>query len=185
MANKLSYEAAPEVEKIVRRLISDRFSHLATVRVECVFRSEPAVKAGKVTWATARKVTGLNAWLAMWRDGAGLEADAEEFFVIEVAKPVWLAMKPEQREPLIFHELCHCHAEEDENGQTRLTLLGHDLEEFTEVVKRYGLWREDVEQFLKATKQQLALFESQAAVSGIALRINQDKVEVVTTEVIP
>jgi hypothetical protein len=43
----------------------------------------------------------------------------------------------------------------------KYSLRAHDLEEFTMIVRRWGLWRDDVEFFIKAAKdsKRMPLFE--------------------------
>lgn len=70
---------------------------------------------------------------------------------------IWLAadhcrsleLTRHQVEALLVHELCHIGA--DEKG--KLGTIGHDVEEFGFVVEHYGLWKRDVLDFVKATRQ--------------------------------
>jgi hypothetical protein len=48
----------------------------------------------------------------------------------------------------VDHELTHCDV--DEEG--KLSLRPHDLEEFNVIVRRYGLWRAEVQLFLEAAR---------------------------------
>ncbi len=73
-------------------------------------------------------------------------------FLIVLDAWFWLE-RPEKREALLFHELCHCSV--DERGDC--SIAHHDLEEFFEVVKHYGMWKQDIEHF----SEQLSLFSSQ------------------------
>ena len=57
---------------------------------------------------------------------------------------IWIAEKEferytEARTALIDHELCHCIGFED-----KWKIRGHDVEEFNEIIERYGLWRSDL-----------------------------------------
>lgn len=136
------YTAAPAVEAVARVAISRWHRHLEGERIEYVFRDKPAKTKGRPKLGTARKVSGLNAYLAM-----AIESEmVEDFFVIEIAEPAWVAMDDQQRLALVDHELAHCSLDDDGN----LVIVGHDLEEFNAVVERHGLWKQDVEAFLKA-----------------------------------
>lgn len=142
-----TYRHASAVERLAREIIAEHRDDLADVHIEYVFRSETADQGGKEVWGKARKVTGLNAYLA------GDTAEGEEvddFFVIEIAEPVWAVIEPEQRKALVDHELAHCTVTVNGNGETKLAIRPHDVEEFASIVRRYGLWRDDVEQFLRA-----------------------------------
>ena len=64
---------------------------------------------------------------------------------------------------MVDHELCHAWAEvkqkkddsdSDEELETdnpvRLGVKPHDLEEFSCIVRRHGLWRDDIQDFVEA-----------------------------------
>jgi predicted metallopeptidase len=153
MANE--YQIAPEVEEIARDLIDKYHPHLASVRIEYVFIGEPAKKRGMEVWGRAKKVTGLNAWLTASLHSKEKLKEPEEFFVLEIAKPIWDKLEEKARLALVDHELCHF----DVDAETgKLALQPHDLEEFTIIVRRHGLWRPEVEFFVEAGKQK-ELFE--------------------------
>jgi len=81
-------------------------------------------------------------------------------FLIILDAAYWEVATPRLREILVYHELSHCiHKESnegeplyDENGRPRWGLKGHDVEEFTSVVRRYGAWNADLEYFIEAAK---------------------------------
>lgn len=147
------YRHAPEVEAIAADLIRDEEQHkpLADVRVDCVYRDIHQKSKGRTVLAKARKVSGLNAYLA---NG---EAAQRDFFVVEVAEDTWDKLTPEQQVALVDHELCHLAVEFDDEGTPQLSLRGHDLEEFGAVVQRRGLWASHVANFGSAVAEQLAL----------------------------
>jgi hypothetical protein len=150
------FSPAPEVEDVARRLIDDFHPHLSTIRIDYVFASEPLKEKGKVVWGRAKKIGGLNAWLASetkFREAA----TPEEFFVIEICKQTWQQLDEKSRRALTDHELSHLDVDM-ETG--KLSLLPHDLEEFNSIVRRYGLWRADVEFFIRAANGQKDLFEA-------------------------
>ncbi len=60
----VTYSEAPEVREVAQELIQIHHSHLSGQRIEYVFRSEPAKDKGKEVWGKARKIGGLNAFLA-------------------------------------------------------------------------------------------------------------------------
>ena len=155
-----TYWRADEVEEIAQKLIPEHHDHLARhdVTIRCVFRDPPAKARGRLVLGKARKISGLNAHLV------GLEQDDElhepvDFFVIEVSHRAWEILTEAQRVALVDHELSHFDVEipDDAEEDRKLLVVGHDLEEFTAVVRRHGLWRPDVEAFAKVASQQLAL----------------------------
>jgi hypothetical protein len=142
------YQPALEVEDVARDLINAHHPHLATVRIDYVFASDPLKEKGKIVWGRAKKVSGLNAWLASetrQRDAV----QPEEFFVVEINKAVWQQLDEKCKKALVDHELTHCDLDPE---TSKLSMRPHDLEEFNIIVRRYGLWRADVQLFLEAIK---------------------------------
>lgn len=66
------YRRAPEVQAIARDLIDTIEQHktLASVRIEYVWRDKAAKSKGRTVLAKARKIGGLNAFLALAVDEA-------------------------------------------------------------------------------------------------------------------
>lgn len=136
------FTPAPEVQDIANSLIPDFHPHLEGVRIEYVFTDTIPSKGGKQVWGTMRKISSLPAYLA---NKGEPEADVEPFFCMVITLPVWEQLPPKDRVALVDHELCHAGVEED-----KLTMVPHDLEEFSEVVERHGLWRKDIQKFIEA-----------------------------------
>lgn len=150
----VTYRPAPSVQRIAADLIPKHHQHLVDVRVDYVFRSKAAKTGGKTVFGKARKMSGLNAYLA--QQDSPDEAPAEEaldFFVIEIAEDIWALLDQGQRIALVDHELCHCLIEFDDDGDATLKMKPHDLEEFKAVVERHGLWRPDVVEFAAVITQ--------------------------------
>lgn len=98
------------------------------------------------------KVSGLNAFLATERTTEG--GEPEEFFAVVIAKPVWDILDEKQRLALVDHELCHFDLDEEKGTPV---LRSHDVEEFGEIVKRHGLWRDEVRRLVEVGAKQLSL----------------------------
>jgi hypothetical protein len=125
-----------------RELTSLYHSHLTNygVRVDFLMRSDTPKVGGKEKWGEAVKVTGRNAFLATDMD----LQECAAFFCVVISEPIWDDLSGYQRRALVDHELAHCWCEENDDGEVKLSILPHDLEEFRAIVDRYGLWREDV-----------------------------------------
>lgn len=150
---KTNYRPAPEVKKIAEELIPKYHQHLLdfNVRIEYVFSDKTPKSKGRETWGSCRKVSSLNAFLANAQDGT------DPFFVIVISEPVWEILPHAARVALVDHELCHAWAEADQNEDddgsddpVKLSTKPHDLEEFACIVRRHGLWRDDVRSFVEA-----------------------------------
>ena len=81
-------------------------------------------------------------------------------FLVVLDLAYWEASTAEARQILIFHELCHIKQKLDRYGAPRLDkdglpvygLVGHDVEEFTSVVARYGAHTPELAQFVDAAR---------------------------------
>lgn len=153
------YSQAPEVETIARNLIRDVEMHksLDGVRIDFIFRDKAAKSKGRTVLAKARKVSGINAYLANASAGVVDDAANDDMFVIEVAQDAWERLDPGQRRALVDHELCHCKVDLDDDGEPKLSIRGHDLEEFGCIIERHGLWSSNVANFGSQVAEQLAL----------------------------
>jgi len=136
------YREAPAAAEIASKLIEEHHPELGTIRIDYLFRSPPTTRSGRLVLGKARRISGLNAWLAN-HPGA--------FFVMELADEPWEQLGERRRAALIDHGLCHMDVDED--GAP--VLVSHDVEEFTRVVERHGIWTSDLDTFNLAL--QLAL----------------------------
>lgn len=174
-----TYHPAPDVRRMAQGIISEHHSHLITnqVYVKFLFCEEPEKVKGREALGTARKESGLNAYLALCDDpdvprSAAFAGDGkplvEEFFLIIIWRDFWKSRDTtdHQRRALVDHELSHLWSEEQVDkdghptGKILLSLLPHDLEEFDRIVSRYGAWQPDIEAFAKALRSaQPGLFD--------------------------
>lgn len=138
-ARKPGYALAQEAQVLGEELIPKYHPHLTTVRVEYVFNEAAMKSKGKELFARAKKKSGLDAFLF----APPTEDDPKPFFVIEINKQAWDVLNKKQKRALVDHELCHC-LWDVEKG---LYMRTHDVEEFSEIIKRHGLWQPDVQLF--------------------------------------
>ena len=123
----------------LRDLIEAHHEHLSDARIVVLFRDPPSMSKGKLVLGTARKGTPAERALAA----------EEPDFVLMLAAGPWRSATVAQRLALLDHELCHC-VGDTENGWS---MRGHDVEDFTEIIERHGLWKEDLEEFGSAVRQ--------------------------------
>jgi hypothetical protein len=142
----VTYSVADDAEMIAQELIPKYHAHLSDngVTVRCLFRDDLPKSKGKIKWGEAKKITGLDCYLA---------AAERDFLVILLTQQVWQTLTERQKFALVDHELAHCWAETDENGDLKLSTIPHDLEEFDAIVRRYGQWRSDVKNFAQALQE--------------------------------
>ena len=122
-----------------------------------VFSDKVTKSNGKEIWATCKKISGVSAFLS--EDNP----EGDPYFLITVSEPIWDVLPQDKRVPLVDHELCHIWAEakqQENDGDSDedmeidnpvvLSNRPHDLEEFTCIARRYGFWREGMEDFVEA-----------------------------------
>lgn len=90
----------------------------------------------------------------------------------------WRTFGDEQRTALLDHELCHADVAIDSDMEPKVDghqrqqfrLRKHDLEEFSAVVRRHGIYKRDLEQFVEALREskQGDLFAKAQAKAGSA-----------------
>ena len=121
------YLAAEQPEAIAKILIhSDLHARLVNASICYLFRPE-IVANGRAKGGVASKAGGKLAFLT------GFD------FTIELSHKVWLVLTDEQKIALLDHELAHCDRDLDAPAGG-WCLRAHDVEEFSEVVARWGLW---------------------------------------------
>jgi predicted metallopeptidase len=141
---KTEFAHAEEVRLIAEKLIALFHPHLRGIRIEYVFLSEPPMSQGRALAGRARKVSGLNAYLATPDfEGPG---ESEPFFVIEITQPTWDKSSFRWRVALVDHELKHCGVDELSGD---LYIVPHDEEEFDDIVERHGAWEPGLDSFAK------------------------------------
>ena len=141
------FAAATEVGAIARDLIASWHAHLEGAYLFYVFVKNTPVVQRREVWGRMKVISGLPSWL-MSKAYPG-EGTAEPFFVMEISHAVWLRIGYLQRIALVDHELSHCVLRDG----NKPALAGHDVNEFTRVIRRQGLWTEDVREMLEAARE--------------------------------
>lgn len=159
----VDFEEAPDVRAVAVDLIHKHHPHLVDAKdlIGFYFRYGNSDWAGKAKKCTAfeRHMTG------------------QQLFVF-INEGAWNALKYDQRAALVDHELCHfsrsLHKEFDDEQQKWVdawdpaddpdswSIRDHDVEEFSDVIRRHGLWEQGIEQFAVAVRgatYQADLFE--------------------------
>ena len=122
---------AEGVAEIARSVILEAHEDLEDVEIVFLFRSPAAEKNGRVQWGSAAKATS--------RERALLRPAPR--FVITLSHDHWEDMDEDTRRALLDHELSHCELDaDDDTGEVKGQILGHDLEEFAGVLARRGAW---------------------------------------------
>lgn len=172
----VTYARADEIREIAGPLIDQFHPHLKDATILYVWRSEHASDNGKPTAGKARKLSGLSAYLAQRefssavkraKGDEGPEEYMSKLYLMEIAADIWAELTASQRIALIDHELCHFAGGYD--------LRGHDLEEFTDVVRRHGLWKPDLAELIEAAVQK-PLFEQPISARDVIHNANRTEI---------
>lgn len=144
------------VYKLLRELVKAHHDDLVDARIALAWCTswKPDVD-GRVTLGKCRKASDLDRELAAFD------------FIILLKKSFWQdqSVTVDQRRALLDHELCHAGVRlddrtgdpvTDERGRKVYRLVKHDVEEFSAIVSRYGVWKKDLEQFAAALNRSAA-----------------------------
>lgn len=150
-----TYTKADEhVHALLEQVKRDHHPELVAhdARFLVLMRDPPASRRGQTVLGTAAKASP--------KECALLGEDIQ--FIITLSDVDWKIMTGRQRTAFLDHELSHCVAEEDEEtGESKFSLRGHDIEEFAHILKRHGAWHDGIVEVVQ-TLQQLDLFTAPA-----------------------
>ena len=127
----------PQAQAVARILVPEFHSELVNAKIAYLF-VEKMGNRGRAVWAKA---------------STQLHYLSEYDFVVTVNWTVWKDLDLVKRVALVDHELEHFGLD-DKGG---FCLLPHDLEGFHSIVRRYGLWRSSVVNFVDAATAQTEL----------------------------
>ncbi len=153
---KVNYEIIPrkadhgrEPYKLLDELVTKHHPHLTNARIGMAWHVD--VKAdvdGHIMLGKCVKVSDLQ------------KEFAEYDFIIVLNRQVWYNSNFDspKKAALVDHELCHAEMARDKDGEDKTDERGrpvyrvrkHDIEEFTEIIRRHGCYKVDLEIFAKA-----------------------------------
>jgi hypothetical protein len=135
---------------LLRQLVDAHHEDLKDARIALAWCTSWRPDAdGRVTLGKCKKASDLDRELSLFD------------FIILLKKSFWqdLQVTADQRRALLDHELCHAglaydvrtgEPVTDERGRKCYRTIRHDIEEFSAVVERHGVWRHDIERFAQA-----------------------------------
>ncbi len=124
-------EVSSDVLSIATEIIDRFHPQLKDCKIGFVFRSEASISGGKLVLGTTGKITEkIKPLLSQELD-----------ILIVLAEDEYSRMASDRRRALIDHELCHVIQNPNTGGWTTRS---HDLNEFNEIIERYGLWSNDL-----------------------------------------
>lgn len=146
------FDYAEEAKEIGLRYIEQYHQHITDfgIRVDFLFTDKVSKRKGKEVWVQVKKVRSLSAFFA------NVDEECEPFFVIIIPEPIWDALDQSGKEALIDDGLCHIHAEMVEKGdeqKLKVSEIPPDVEEYSAVIRRHGLWREEALALVQASQE--------------------------------
>ncbi|MBQ4816438.1 MULTISPECIES: putative metallopeptidase [Bacillus] len=151
----VGFEESHEVRQLAKSLIDEHHPHLKDAIGHIGFY----IREGSSKWAgKAKKCTAFERHMT------------DYMLFVFVNKEAWKAMNKKQRAALVDHELCHftrTKTEEPDPKDARnwITVYGpaddpdswgireHDVEEFSEIIERHGLWDTGIESFAAVVRE--------------------------------
>lgn len=163
------FEKSPRIREIAEQLISDHHPHLKDAEEQVEYYTRAAV--GGVDWAgKCKKCSSFERFLT---------GKMFHIFIIESAFYDW----PEDKlKALVDHELCHIRRKTgmelidpntgkvvkkewaQKDDPDNWYIREHDVEEFSEVIHRHGLWDLGIEKFAEAVREadyQMTIYDAQ------------------------
>lgn len=129
---KLS-DAPPEIHDRIKHLIAAYHPQLANAVIKLQMRDKAPTRSGASVWGEA--------------DTANNPSQEQQYdFTIWFAADAWALLDETQRDALAEHELFHC----SWGADGKPFLRPHDIEEFNDIIARYGIWWPDGQGTLEA-----------------------------------
>lgn len=162
----------PKPKKVNYEAISQ--GHPAFKVLEKAMKWHKELRGAKITLAWRKEIKpDKDAHIVLGRcvKTSDLQKEYAEFdFIIVLNREFWQDFTEQQRLALMDHELSHAASSEDEDGEQKEDERGrkvwrlrkHDIEEFSDVIERHGLYKKDLERFAEAirkSKSGMTLFE--------------------------
>lgn len=136
------------LEMLAAQLVANwrELGHLKQASIGVLWKQKGGKSGGKEVWGKANKTSGLV-----------LHYSRHDFII-------WLAadhcregeITNGDLEALLYHELCHCDMEMDDNGNVKWAIRGHDVTAFYTELTRYGAWTPEL-RHMRKTYEQIAL----------------------------
>ncbi len=152
-------EASKEVLKVVEEMRNKYHPHLVAAEIGVILREEAPLQNGRLIYGQAMKPP--EKWKTLFVEPYD--------FVIWFAKDVWEGvLNSAQRRALADHELCHCSMLDGPS------IRPHDVEEFSAVIARHGLWDQALMEMAQAIEQyKLPFEEKKGKVRAVPIRVGK------------
>ena len=135
------YWEAKDVEMLAEEnVIKEWHPDLREFKIAYVFTDDIKIK-GRAIAAKIKKASPLEQFIS-----------GQQILLI-VNYDVWQRVDIPYKLALLDHEFHHVKVFVDKVGRPELVMLDHDIEEFNDVLRRHGAWRNEVKDFLEIAEQ--------------------------------
>lgn len=141
---------ASAAQDIATDLIDDHHTHLQRARILWLFTNSKRTRGNKVTLGTAGRLNAVQKFLS-----SGLVSVEKGYdFIVLIDGSRWDSALKTQREAMVDHLLCRMRLRERHNQRTGAitrtwVTVAPDVEEFTDVILRHGIWLPEQKRFVK------------------------------------
>lgn len=154
MPEEIVITPAPAAALLAEQLIPEHHPHLDEARLLYLFTSQKRTRRGTPVLSTAAKLTPVQRYLSSGPD----EAVAEGYdFLLLFTREEWDVLTADGRKALVDHTLCRCVRTERETKEGDVEygwgIQDPDVEEFTDIIQRHGLWRPVLRTFGNQVRQ--------------------------------
>lgn len=159
----VQYDQAESVEEIAKKLIREHHTELVNTKIAYLYKNKPIKAKGREVIAFVSKCSGI------------VKAISKVDVVMIVSYPAFQPLNDSHKLAVIDHELTHLLIEEDSTGAPKVRMLAHDVEEFSAIIERHGLYQEDLVR-LGRVIQTVTVYEGKKK-KVLKLRPGEDPVE--------
>lgn len=144
-------------------LIEEHHDHLEEARLLWLFTTAKSTRGGRAVLGSSKRLGALARFMSSGNESIRSGYD----FVLQISEQEWQTLKDPQKLALVDSLLCRCQVREVENKQTgevskAWCTVSPDVEEFSAVILRHGLWLPELRTFGKAIgSKQLRLLEQE------------------------
>lgn len=137
---EIPYQESPEAEEIGNELVRRYHSDLANAKIFYYFKKKASKKQDKLVLASISLANTKQKFIS---------AKDYDLF-LEIGWTEWTELTLQQKIALIDHELCHARLSLEKQ---KIVMCAHSVEEFREIIERYGFWTDGMKAFGEACKR--------------------------------
>jgi len=136
-----------DVIVLIKEVIESHHRELMQASINALFETDRRKKKNGIINASIETVSKKNQQIF---EMLGSHFD----YILIISFDEYMKMTELQQRALIDHELCHCDFDPVAE-KNRAKILDHDFAEFFEIIERYGLWSNDLQEHRQSIQMSL------------------------------